>query len=62
MSPALKQPLLGFDLLLLLLHAPLALLQSVQILLILLQLGFQLLALTAQPLRLPETLLLSLLQ
>lgn len=61
-SPALQQSLLRFNLLLLPFHTPLALPQSVQVLLVLQQLGLQLLALTAQPLSLPEAMLLPLLQ
>lgn len=61
-STPLQLPLLGFDLLLLPLHAPLALPQAVQVLLVLLQLSLQLLSLAAQPLGLQEALLLPLLQ
>lgn len=46
-SPCLEEPLLGFDLLFLPLNTPLALLQSVQVLFVLQQLGLQLLTLTA---------------
>lgn len=62
MSPALQYPLLGFHPLLLHLHTPLALPQPVHILLILQQLGLQLLSLAAQTLSLQEAPLLSLLQ
>lgn len=61
-SPALQQPLLGFHLFPFPLHTPLALLQSVQILPIFQQLGFQHFSLAAQTLSLQEALLLSLLQ
>ncbi|TNN40488.1 hypothetical protein EYF80_049346 [Liparis tanakae] len=60
--PAQQQLLLGVDLLLLALHAPLALPQPLQVEPVLQQLGLQLLALAAQPLRLQEALLLPLLQ
>lgn len=62
MSPALQYPLLGFHPLLLHLHTPLALPQPVHILLILQQLGLQLLSLAAQTFGLQEAALLSLLQ
>lgn len=60
--PALQEPLLGLHLLLLPLHAPLALPQSLQILLVLQQMPLQSFPLAAQPLGLQEALLLPLLQ
>lgn len=60
MSPALKESLLGFDLLLLSLHTPLSLFKSFQVLLVFKQLDLKLFPLTVQPLSLQEALLLPL--